>query len=106
MILNASSDIGEYLDSLVNSPGGIDVELAPAHRFHDFFAQHEISQVLVGDQDSLVASQPFGLAHLEEAFYLLVNTSYGLYLTLLVDGAGDCGVLLNWHSRKARQYGI
>ena len=41
----------------------------------------------------MLAGEPKHPAHIEHAFYLLVDTAYGLNLTLLIHRAGDSDFL-------------
>src|SRR3989442_4765602 len=55
------------------------------------------------NEDSLVALQAFGLARMVEAFDLLVYSSDGLNLSLLVYGSGNRKVLLDRKLGQSRE---
>src|SRR3989442_3241573 len=52
--------------------------------------------ITLGYEDSLVTLQPFGLACMVESFDLLVYSTYGLNLALLVYRASNGKVLPDW----------
>src|SRR5207302_5662468 len=92
---------GEDLDAFVRGAHGPNVEAALADGVDDLFAEHEVADALVGDDDPLAAGEALGLADVVEALDLLVHAADGLDLAHLVHGPRDRDPLVD---RQAREF--
>ena len=81
---------------------GIDVEMAGTHRLQYAVIEHQVGDIGVRDDHTLLASQATRLAEAEEAFDLLVDPADRLHLAELVDRAGDGEALLERRARQCR----
>ncbi len=90
----------------VDRPDRIDVELPGLDRVDDVGPEHQVLDVLVGDDDALGPGQALGLADLEESLDLLVDSADGLDLAFLIERAGDGDVLAEGQAREAREDGV
>jgi len=83
----AGRHTGQDLDPLVDGRDAVDVELAVSGGLDDLVLEHEILQVVYGDEDALALGESLGNAQVEEALDLLGGAADGLHLSVLVDRA-------------------
>lgn len=76
---------------------GVDVKRSRVDRREQIVAQQEVSLVGGGHQHALVSGEPSGLAHIEKALNLLIDPANRLYVSVLIDRAGDGDRLLAGH---------
>ncbi len=91
---------GEDGEPFVYGTDGIDVELALANSVHYLLTEHQVPNVLNGDDDPLVAGETARLAEPEEAFDLGRGAADGLNLAVLVHRPGDGDPLLDGITRQ------
>ncbi len=75
-------------------------------RVHDFFTQHQVLDIGLGDDHPLAAGQPLGFTDIKIAFDLLVHAADGLDFALLVHRTGDRNPLIQGNIRKAGKHRV
>ena len=89
----ARLDPGQDFYAFVHGCHRIEVELAFLDGFRHVRPQHQISHVFNREDHALLARQSLGAADIKEALNLVIDSTDGLNVTLLVDRAGDGDVL-------------
>ena len=96
----------EDLNPLIDGFHRIDMKQTVGNSLHNIFAQHEILDITLGQEDSLCTRQLTGLAAIEESFYFLIRSPDRLHFALLVDGTSNSQVLPQRQTGKAGQNGV
>ncbi len=97
---------GEYLNSLGYVTDGVNVEHAIRNGLDHVMAELEMPGVRNGDQNALPTGEPAAAADLEETLYLVVHTTDGLNLPVLVNRTGNGDVLSEGHTGKCAEKGV
>jgi hypothetical protein len=97
---------GEDFDALVNGLYRVDMEFPFLHRLHDVLSQHQVTEVEMRDHHSLPSCQSLRPADIEESLDLLIDSTDGLDLSLLVDRSGNRDRLLEGQPRKCRENSV
>ena len=79
---------------------GVDVKQTLFYSTNNLVAEHQVGAVSMGNQNPLCAVQALSFTSAKEAFDLLVHTTYGKNLTMLVHSACHPNVLLNGQTRQ------
>ena len=93
LVAFSGRDAGQYLDAFINTLHGIDMEFSLADRFNNIMSEHQVADILDGDQNSLGSGKAPGLADVVEPLDLLVHTADWLNLPALINRAGDGKIL-------------
>jgi hypothetical protein len=88
-IFLAGNTRGEDFDALFDFGDGPDMEFARGDGIEDVFAEHEVFDIGLRHHHALGAGEAFDAADVKKAFDLLIHTTDGLNIALLVHRAGD-----------------
>ncbi len=97
---------GEDFDTLVNGADRINAKLPLFNGLHHVTAQHQISQIGAGQQNSLVSSQSLEPADIEKSLDLAIDPTDGLDLTALIHRSGYRDALFDGNLGETGKNGV
>ena len=102
-IRSAGAHPGQQGQHLVDMAGHIDVKLALPGRVAHIGTQHQIPDIAVGDNHTLLTAQATGPADVEKPLDFLIHPADRLHLAMLIDRTGDRQRLVDREVADGRQ---